>query len=362
VDDLLADLGVTSGDEFDDAARAAVLVEAIRRRQLPAVLRALDAAGQPVDSELEACRAIVEETAAEQRRLAGLLADAGVPVTSPPVDSEDELLRLVRFQLTGHSTADAAVDALEHAGYRRWGPSTGGAWEAVKRLQPGVSLTRLDDDPTRVELWWRTPSEQSRIRKLLTPNEADYQLITLPRRLWPLYGAVRPLRLVAERIGLRSKSIQDLGPYLATPHDLAVGLVDLAGLGPDDMVVDLGCGDGRLLITAVQRCGCHARGVERDAVLVALANELVTEAGLTHKISIIHGDALEAELDDASVVLLFLPASVIEQRIGGLIARLRTGTRVLAHEQHAIRSVPAPVQVVPLITPGGVTVVSCWTA
>ncbi len=250
---------------------------------------------------------------------------------------------------------------------RRWGPTGAGAWRSYRRTHGSVTLTRLDERPTRVELVWRNePAPKSglvgAVARLLTPGQADFDAISLPGPLWPLYWLVRPIRLVLAKLGIRRGAApgDDLGPYLATPMGLSSAFVDQAGLVESDRVVDLGCGDGRLLVDAVARHGCRGRGIERDRGLVELARRNVEHAGLADRIEIVHADAATAPLDDVDVVLIFLPADVVARVIGPLLVRLRTGTRVLAHEQAELRARPAPTRSVALVTDAGVTVVHEW--
>ena len=93
-------------------------------------------------------------------------------------------------------------------------------------------------------------------------------MVRLPRRTWPAYSLVRPVRLVLERVGLRRRHEDSLGPFLATPDSLIDPLLELAQVGPDDHVVDIGCGDGRLVVEAAARLGCRAVGIERSPELV----------------------------------------------------------------------------------------------
>jgi protein-L-isoaspartate O-methyltransferase len=338
------------------------VVEAIRSRRLQPTLRELHEGGHDVGELLAACDAIVAATDAEQHRLGAVLARRGVRATARPVEGPDRLLHLVRFTLADRGSVSRAVDAIEAEGYRRWGPTGPAAWEVVLRTAHQVTLVRTDDSPLRVEVAWRAPHQPSRWRRLVVPNELDLSLVSLPRQLWPLAFALRPLRLVAGRVGIGRRGIPSLGPPLLTPPALARALVDLAGLSRADVVLDLGCGDGRLLVDAATRTGCRAWGVERDPQLVDRARRRAAAAGVAERVRVDHGDAATVDPRDATVVLIFLPSDVVERTIGPFLQRLRPGTRVLAHEQHPIDADPAPEAVVPLVTADGVTVVSRWTA
>jgi hypothetical protein len=342
LDQLLSDLGLAR--PLDEAQRARLLVAAAQRRCLRPVLVELAAEGAPVDDDLAAVQRLRELAAVDADEVATTLADAGVRARTLPLGVEDELLRLVRLKLPDVSAASHAIDVLEADGMRRWGPTGAGAWRSYRRSHGRVTLTRLDDRPTRVEVVWRDePTPRSgvlgRLQRVLTPGQADFDAVALPGFLWPLYQLVRPVRLVLTKLGLRRGETpgDDLGPYLATPVGLTSAFVDQAGIVASDLVVDLGCGDGRLL-----------------------ARRNVARAGLTDRIEIVHADAASAPLDDVDVVLVFLPAEVVARLIGPLLARLRPGTRVLAHEQAELVAQPAPQRSTLLVTDAGVTVVHEW--
>ncbi len=346
------------------AAIDRVVVAAIHDRALPPVLEALTEAGYPVDAMRAACERLVAANATDQLRLVGLLTTGGIAATVRPLDAADQLVRLVQLDVPDPRNATAAVQQLEAEGFRRWAPTSPGGWRSYLRFNAAVSMTRPDDDAApRVIVRWNDPADRasSAWSRVVAPTQADYRLTTLPGWAWPLYSVLRPLRLVAERIGLRRRPGQDLGPFLATPDTVTKRLLELAELSPDDVVIDIGCGDGRLVIAAAATFGCRARGLELDAELVAVARAAVGRAGCESLVTIEHGDALQADLTDASVVLLFLPVDVVGHTVGPLLDRLPAGCRVLAHEQHQVRSSRTPDRLVPVVTDGGVTVVSIWT-
>jgi protein-L-isoaspartate O-methyltransferase len=368
LDDLLAAEGVARPLGADTLSELMTL--AAQRRMLRPVLVELADEGYPVEHELAAVQRLRDLAATDAAAVVELLSSAGVSgaqVLALPV--EDELLRLVRVRMPDGREALRAVEALEADGMRRWGPSSAGAWNAHLRTHHGVTLTCLDERPTRVELIWRSPPDtagrwQRSVRKLLVPTQADFDTVALPGWSWPVYWLVRPARLLLSRLGWRRHRDpgDDLGPYLATPSGLTAAFVDEARLEAADLVVDLGCGDGRLLIDAVTRFGCRGRGVERDRGLVELARRNVGAAGLDARIDIVHADAATAPLDDATVVFVFLPAEVVASILRSLLARLRPGARVLAHEQVELRTDPPPGRSVLLIEDTGITVVHEWQA
>ena len=92
---------------------------------------------------------------------------------------------------------------------------------------------------------------------------------------------------------------------MPTPSALVDKMLDLARVTPKDFVVDLGSGDGRLVIAAAKR-GARALGVEYEADMVALSRKNAEEAGVAGKATFVQGDMFEADFSQASVLTLFL--------------------------------------------------------
>ncbi len=173
-------------------------------------------------------------------------------------------------------------------------------------------------------------------------------------------GGPAALDLPARALAEPGDDDNDLGVFLGTPLDLIVPVLDLADPGVDDVVIDLGCGDGRVLIEAVRRFGCRARGVENDPRLVARARERVAAAGLSDRIEVVEGDATGTPVDDITIAFLFLPPDTAAALLPGLLARLPAGARVLAHEQLAVAWPVAPDRS-RLLAEGHLTVAHRWT-
>ena len=122
-------------------------------------------------------------------------------------------------------------------------------------------------------------------------------------------------------------------PYVPTPYSVVKAMLKLANVGPDDIVFDLGCGDGRILITAVKEFNVKkAIGVEIDPGRVKLARSRIHEEKLEDYIEIIQGDLFEVDVSNATVVTLFLLTSANEQLRPKLEKELKDGARVVSHE------------------------------
>jgi SAM-dependent methyltransferase len=117
--------------------------------------------------------------------------------------------------------------------------------------------------------------------------------------------------------------------WVPTPEVLVERMLDLAKVGPSDIVVDLGSGDGRNVIAAAKR-GARARGVEFNPNMVALSRRLAAQAGVSDRAQFIEGDMFTADFSDATVMALFLlPDNMLKLRDKFLA--LEPGSRIVAN-------------------------------
>ncbi len=145
----------------------------------------------------------------------------------------------------------------------------------------------------------------------------------LPRIL-----AIAMLALAASTA--RADSRRDV-PYVATSPDAVQQMIALAQLRAGDVVYDLGCGDGRIVIAAVKVPGVRGVCVEIDPALVRLGREEAEKAGVASKITFVQGDIFEVPIEDATVVMLYLLREVNLRLRPRLWKELRPGTRVLSN-------------------------------
>jgi hypothetical protein len=127
---------------------------------------------------------------------------------------------------------------------------------------------------------------------------------------------------------------QDFGdtPYVQTPQNVVERMLQVAKVGPADYVIDLGSGDGRMVITAAQKYGARGFGVDLDRRLVELANKRAASAGVADRAAFYERDLYETDLTDASVVTIYLLPEVNLMVRPRLLATLRPGTRVVTHD------------------------------
>jgi outer membrane protein assembly factor BamB len=118
--------------------------------------------------------------------------------------------------------------------------------------------------------------------------------------------------------------------FVPTPQDVVERMVEAAGVTAADVVCDLGCGDGRVLVTAARRHGCRALGYEIDPECVRLSRENVAVAGVGNLVTVEQRDLFTADLAGVDVVMLYLSPE-LNERLLPQLARLRPGARVVAH-------------------------------
>lgn len=118
--------------------------------------------------------------------------------------------------------------------------------------------------------------------------------------------------------------------FEATPPVVAKAMLDIAKVGPDDTVMDLGCGEGDIANTAARLKGARAICLELDPVRIAKARENAARLGVADRVSFIEGDLFKADLKPATVVTLFL-WDTINLRLRPKILDLAPGTRIVSH-------------------------------
>ncbi len=123
---------------------------------------------------------------------------------------------------------------------------------------------------------------------------------------------------------------QSVAPFVPTVEEDVALMLDVANVGPGDYVIDLGSGDGRIVIEAAKR-GAVGHGVELEPELVELAAANARDAGVAERVAFVQGDVFEADIRAATVVTTYLfPEAMLELR-PKLLAELAPGTRVVSN-------------------------------
>jgi ubiquinone/menaquinone biosynthesis C-methylase UbiE len=119
--------------------------------------------------------------------------------------------------------------------------------------------------------------------------------------------------------------------FVPTPNEVVDKMLELAKVTAKDVVYDLGCGDGRIVITAAQKYGARAVGVDIDPKRIEEATANAKAAKVTDKVRFIEGDLFEANISEATVVTLYLLTRLNEKLKPKLLKDLKPGTRVVSH-------------------------------
>jgi len=127
---------------------------------------------------------------------------------------------------------------------------------------------------------------------------------------------------------------QDWGdtPYVQTPINVVERMLEIAKVGPGDYVIDLGSGDGRMVVTAAKKYGARGFGVDLDRKLVAIANRNAAKAGVADRAVFYERDLHATDVSPASVMSIYLLPEVNLMIRSRLLATLRPGTRIVSHD------------------------------
>jgi SAM-dependent methyltransferase len=120
--------------------------------------------------------------------------------------------------------------------------------------------------------------------------------------------------------------------FVPTTEAIADQMLQLAGVKADDIVYDLGSGDGRIVMLAAQKYGARGVGIEIDPRLVERSWEIAREAQVAGRVSFVVGDLFDADISEATVVTLYLSYSINRRLKPKLLRELRPGTRVVSHQ------------------------------
>ena len=119
--------------------------------------------------------------------------------------------------------------------------------------------------------------------------------------------------------------------YEPSSPEIVKAMLEMARVGKEDIVYDLGCGDGRVVIAAARDFGARGVGVDIDPQRIAESRENARIAGVTDRVEFRHADLFEADIHDATAVMLYLWPSVNLKLRPKLLADLAPGTRVVSH-------------------------------
>jgi SAM-dependent methyltransferase len=157
----------------------------------------------------------------------------------------------------------------------------------------------------------------------------------LNRQAMVVAAAIGLTLIVAPRLivwAKRSAAPQKLAPYVQTPQAVVERMLQIAQVGPNDVVYDLGSGDGRLVITAARKYGARGVGVDFDLNLVKQSQANAEKAGVQGLVEFRQQDALTVDVSPATVVTLYLLTSSNLQLRPILTRALKPGARIVSHQ------------------------------
>ncbi len=119
--------------------------------------------------------------------------------------------------------------------------------------------------------------------------------------------------------------------FVPTPEQVVEAMLKVAKVGPGDVVYDLGCGDGRIVIAAAQKHGARGVGIDIDPERIQEATANAARAGVNDRVKFMQADLFTTDISEATVVTLYLLPSLNEKLMPKLMKELRPGTRVVSH-------------------------------
>jgi hypothetical protein len=139
------------------------------------------------------------------------------------------------------------------------------------------------------------------------------------------------LALLLPLAALADKPV-DAGPYVPSPQSVVSKMLEYAGVGPQDFLIDLGSGDGRIVRTAALVFGARGFGVEIKDELVRQANADAQREGIADRVKFVNADLFKTDISQATVLTMYLLPHTVNLLRDKLLAELRPGTRVLSHD------------------------------
>lgn len=122
------------------------------------------------------------------------------------------------------------------------------------------------------------------------------------------------------------------GPYVPTPQRVVDAMLGIAGVTDCDYVIDLGSGDGRIVITAAQKFGARGKGYDIDGELIERSTLAARKLKLEQRVRFEERDVLEADIREATVITLYLLPDMMRALRTRLLRELRPGTRIVSHD------------------------------
>jgi len=160
-----------------------------------------------------------------------------------------------------------------------------------------------------------------------TPQQQDLEAGTQPSTLTAETETLTPSATPTTQPQERPGDV----PYVPTPQPVVDAMLKVAKVNKNDVVYDLGSGDGRIVITAAQNYGTRGVGIDIDPQRIKEANENAQKAGVTDRVKFVQQDLFNTDFSEATVVTLYLLPEINERLRPILLKQLKPGTRIVSH-------------------------------
>jgi len=163
-------------------------------------------------------------------------------------------------------------------------------------------------------------------------NRAIWRGVCLVLVAGTVFFAMSPGILASGAATVAAEPQSSLAPYVPTPQDVVERMLTVAGVNKNDVVVDLGSGDGRLVVTAAKQFGARGIGVDIDPARISEGRANAKQAGVESLVEFRQQDALQADISQATVVTLYLLSSSNVKLRPRLLSQLKPGARIVSHQ------------------------------
>ncbi len=130
----------------------------------------------------------------------------------------------------------------------------------------------------------------------------------------------------------QDKEPVNAGPYVPSPDSVVADMLKIADVGPKDFVIDLGSGNGKIVLTAAKVFGASGFGVEIQDKLVKESNESAKREGVADRVKFVKQDLFKTDISQASVLTMYLLPNTVNMLKDKLLAELKPGTRIISHD------------------------------
>jgi hypothetical protein len=147
-----------------------------------------------------------------------------------------------------------------------------------------------------------------------------------------LSGTIAALAFSVSALAADVQPVKDAGPYVPSPQSVVSDMLRYADVGPNDFLIDLGSGDGRIVLTAAKVFGARGFGVEIKDDLVRRSNEAAKNEGLADRVKFLKQDLFNTDMSQATVITMYLLPDTVNLLKDKFLAELKPGTRIVSHD------------------------------